>query len=46
MATSQAPTVGWLISDEPITFRTRIAFAIIVTAVVLITLAKNKLAPT
>lgn len=37
-----AVILGWLILDEPITPRTIVASAVIVTAVVLITLEKNK----
>ena len=40
-----AVILGWLILDEPITLRTLVASAVIVTAVVLITLEKNKPAP-
>jgi drug/metabolite transporter (DMT)-like permease len=37
--------LGWLILDEPITARTLVASAVIVTAVVLITLEKHKVPP-
>lgn len=37
-----AVLLGWLILNEPITVRTLIASAVIITAVVLITLEKNK----
>jgi hypothetical protein len=36
---------GWLILDEPITARTLVASAVIVTAVVLITLEQHKVSP-
>lgn len=40
-----AVLLGWLILDEPITARTLVASAVIITSVVLITLEKNKPAP-
>jgi drug/metabolite transporter (DMT)-like permease len=40
-----AVILGWLILDEPITARTLVASAVIVTAVVLITLEKHKASP-
>lgn len=40
-----AVLLGWLILDEPITPRTLVASAVIITSVVLITLEKNKPAP-
>lgn len=40
-----AVILGWLILDEPITARTLVASAVIVTAVVLITLEQHKVSP-
>lgn len=41
-----AVLLGWLVLGEPITSRTLVASAVIITSVVLITLEKNKPAPT